>query len=106
MALGQMLGEVAVFAMVLVPVWAIIMPWALQVRRIGKPLSAGLVIVLLFCKSAYAEVTVEVSSVYSAVYYTNTVHLKPGAQEIVETQQTPLKGAKILSAIDRIKNFA
>lgn len=41
---GQMLGIVMVFTMVLVPAWAIIMPWASQVPRIGKPLSVALII--------------------------------------------------------------
>lgn len=44
MTFGQLLGLIVVFAMVLVPAYAIIMPWASQVPRIGKPLSAFLII--------------------------------------------------------------
>lgn len=44
MTFGRMLGLVIVFAMISVPLWAIIAPWALQVPRIGKPLAIALTV--------------------------------------------------------------
>lgn len=43
--LGKLIGLIVVFLMVLVPAWAIIMPWASQVPKIGKPLSTALIVI-------------------------------------------------------------
>lgn len=45
MTIGQLLGVLVVFAMVSLPAFVVIMPWAAQVPKIGKPLSSALIIV-------------------------------------------------------------
>lgn len=37
----------------------------------------------------FAQITVEVSNIYSAIHYTNVTQLTPGTSEIIELQKTP-----------------
>ncbi len=63
----------------------------------GIRLTSILVLASLLGSPAFAEVTIEVSSVYSAVHYAKTLHLKPGASEIVVLYDTSYKDRYIAS---------